>query len=526
MARQWLSNLVGFTSKSTYSKLGMGHTQNMFVETRNANESGFDRVLLPFGGYDKVCDCDGVFRGSYVVKNGFDGKESLYTVFGERLYILVDGVNYMVGRLGSVSGRCSFCETAGYGFAHPRLIIADGEQLYCVDITLVPAQQAVDFRTINLPLKVGSTTQAIQPSHCAYAYGHLVVNDVGSDAFWTSCFQPFVPDAVTGAVDYDIFMCNDSPTENRERPYYKTGYVTYSEWKGDITKALISNGSNIITFGTNSVQVFNYNSVSLSKDYLAGDVWTSPIQGSSNVGIVAPESLAQFGDRCIFLGKAELGGVEVFSIGSDAAPKVISTPDIERAISKYDVESAYGFCFMVAQHPFYAITFPVDKVTMVYDFREEGWVNLESRSTGYFRYRYPAFVGTTLYFGCDGAVVKYTEDKWNEHDETPITRKRCGGLVSAKGAEILVKEISLETNSGDYSLIGNEHAVILFRYSRDGKTFNTYETESMGHAGQYDWPTRFYDLDTAFNLSVEVSCSDNVPFCIMGMDADVENCIY
>lgn len=524
MARQWISNLVGFTAKSTFAKLGMGYTQNMYAETRNENESGYDRVLLPFGGYESVDNIEGSFRGSFVVKNGYAGEETMYLVHGDRLGMLVDGSVHDVGILGSTSGRVSFCETAGYGTAHPRLIVADGEQLYCVDLTLVPAQQAVDFRTIPLPYKVGSDTRRIQPSHCAYAYGHLVVNDRGSDAFWTSCFQPFVP--VDGVVDYDIFMVTEQPTDGRERPYYRTGYVTYSEWKGDITKALVGNGSRIFTFGSSSTQVFGYNSVALSKDYLGGDVWTSPASSSSNVGIVSADSLAQFGDRCVFLGKAELGAVEVFTIGSDAAPKVISTPDIERQISGYDVGSSYGFFFMIAQHPFYAITFPTDRVTLVYDFREEGWVNLESRKTGYFRYRFPSFVGNALYFGCDGSLVRYTEDRWVEHDGTPITRKRCGGLVSAKGREILVREVELETNSGDYPLKGTERAVVLFRYSTDGKTFNCYETEGMGHSGEYDWPTRFFDLDYARNFSIEVSCSDNVPFCIMGMAADVEECIY
>lgn len=86
------------------------------------------------------------------------------------------------------------CETGGYGSAHPHLIITDGSHVYAVNTGLPLADQAKEFAehgNIQLPLRVNSTTDFIKPTHCAYLFGYLIVNDAGTDAFYTSYQYPF-----------------------------------------------------------------------------------------------------------------------------------------------------------------------------------------------------------------------------------------------------------------------------------------------------------------------------------------------
>jgi hypothetical protein len=227
------------------------------------------------------------------------------------------------------------CETGGEGSAHPHLIVVDGANVIACNTELSPEDMrdpSLDgCRSIALPYRVRQDdpelpTQRIIPTHCAYMYGYLVVNDSGTDAFYTSYQYPFerILPNTESFIDYDIFMIDSvRPTEVGYKDY---GFVTYSEWSPDNTTALVSNSTLLYTFGPKSTQIFTYNS-----DVEAPFV--SPTNAANSIGIKAVRSLACVGDYVFYLGASAIGENGIYYWRSNQLTK-ISTPDIERHISK------------------------------------------------------------------------------------------------------------------------------------------------------------------------------------------------
>jgi hypothetical protein len=56
------------------------------------------------------------------------------------------------------------------------------------------------------------------------------------------------------------------------------------------------------------------------------------------------------------------------------------------------------------------------------------------------------------------------------------------------------------------------------RWSFDGATFSDMETAPMGKIGQYDYETIFYNLGYGRYLTIELSCTENCPFTLMGIN--------
>ena len=522
MARSFIQNLVGFSTKSDLAKLGNGFTQNMYVETTDATEHAVSRVLRPFPGYSSVASAEGAPRGLFRVSRGYDGLPKVYGVWGNTLYLFKDdNTLFAVGIVSVGTNKCQFAETGGEGDAHPHLVVVDGQFCFAVDTTLSPTLQAADFRKLMLPVRAGDSTGSIlvQPSHVAYAYGYLVINDYNTDALYFSYQYPFEQLNKSGTgIEYDIFRC----TENSAFYISKGGWVEYAEWQPDNTIAMVGNGSRIFTFGARSYQIFAYNS--------SGNTpFTSPDTAANMVGIKNADSLAVFGNRCVWLGAAEQGEGQVYSLTSDNVLERISTPEIERRIDKCDFRACRSFIFQYGHHVFYVLSFPADAVTIAYDFAEQGWVDLQSLTpqgkAEAFRYENTAMDhngNTVLQY--NGGLVKVDSSKWSEHDGRHIVRKRAGGMVQVNHRPFFVDAVKLLTNNGEYGTLAGSDCRVMLRYSVDGASYEDMETYSMGAVGQYGFDTEFYNLGLAKYLTIEVGCSEDVPFAIYGMTASVREC--
>jgi hypothetical protein len=133
--------------------------------------------------------------------------------------------------------------------------------------------------------------------------------------------------------------------------------------------------------------------------------------------------------------------------------------------------------------------------------------------------------GGSLLMQADGVLVKATDEKWTEHDGSPMLRKRVGGILSSDNRPFKVGAIKLITNNGDYKTVLDHAPVILLRYSGDGgATWKNSSTRSLGNAGRYDFDTVFRNLGKVRYLSVEVGTSENVGFAIYGMDVAGVTC--
>lgn len=553
-----ISNIAGSITKSNIARVGLGESINMFLERQNPTEHSCSILMRTVQGEVQAAEIEGICRGMYRVSRGYDNRPVLYAVYDHTLYLINEDHSYnAIGTINSSGSECHMTETGGYGSAHPHLIIVDGTSVYAVNTGLSIGDQQMDFKTIKLPCRVNSDL-TINPTHVAYLYGYLIVNDAGTDAFYTSYQYPFeiedteqpefyvkrsefviwwmsltdaqrqayksgeVQDSyytlykefIDGTADdtpekYDIFRVDTVE-------YAKYGFITYSEWCPDNTIALCSNGSKLYTFGERSWQVFSYNDDK-------NNPFSSPDNAAGNIGIKAPNSLAMLGNTVLWLGSSDIGDNGIFMI-SDTEIKRISTQDIEREITQIkNPENAYSSIWQEHQHVFYSITFEDSLKTFVYDITENAWHYRASYDDKnrlmYWRYNHVTFAYGKQYVGTKNALCYMDENKYTEHDGRVILKMRRGGVLTSNDSPFYIDMFKLVCNNGQHSFNDQYDNLELnprvsFRYSWDGATFSDYEDAYMGKIGRYDYETTIYGCGFGRFFTLEVSTTESIPFSI------------
>ena len=554
-----VENIAGTISKSNLVHVGLGESVNMFVEQQqNANEKATSILMRSVMGEVKAADIPGTCRGMYRVSRGPDNKPVLYAVYDNTLYLInSDNTFNEIATIPSIGTECHMTETGGYGSAHPHLIIVDGSSVYAVNTGLSIGDQQMDFRSIALPTRVNSELP-IQPTHVAYLYGYLIVNDAGTDAFYTSYQYPFeiedtqdpsfyadrqnfitwwmtltqeqqqaykageIHDAyyeqwqgfIDGTADdepekYDVFRIGTVE-------YAKYGFITYSEWCPDNTIALCSNGSKLYTFGERSWQVFSYNDDK-------NNPFSSPDNAAGNVGIKAPNSLAMLGNTVLWLANSDIGDNGVFMI-KDTELTRISTQDIEREITQLtNIENAYSSIWQEHQHVFYSLTFEDSKKTFVYDVSENAWhyrASYDSKNhLTYWKYNHATYAYSKIYVGAKDALAYMDENKYTEHDGTVIYKMRRGSVLTSNDQPFYIDSAEIICNNGQLSFDNHYDNIelnprISIRYSWDGATMSDYEDYYMGKLGRYDYSTVIWQLGMGKYFTLEISTTEPVPFSI------------
>lgn len=555
-----IQNIAGTISKSNLIKVGLSESVNMFVEQQqNSNEKSTSLVMRSVMGEVLAQNITGKCRGMYRVSRGYDNKPVLYAVYDTTLY-LIDSNNdaISIGTINSYTTECHMTETGGYGSAHPHLIIVDGTSVYAVNTGLSIGDQQLDLKRIDLPYRVNSTTEYIKPTHCAYLYGYLIVNDAGTDAFYTSYQYPFeisnsesdsfyeereqfitwwsgLDDATkeqykAGQIqdqyytEYKDFIdgnADDTPEVNdifrvHTVEFANYGFITYSEWCPDNTIALCSNGSKLYTFGERSWQVFSYNDDK-------NNPFTSPDNAAGNVGIKAPNSLAMLGNTVLWLANSDIGDNGVFMI-KDTELTRISTQDIERELTQLaNLETGYASIWQEHQHVFYSLTFEDAKKTYVYDVTENAWhyrASYDSKNhLTYWRYNHATYAYSKIYVGTTNALAYMDENKYTEHDGKVIYKMRRGSVLTSNDQPFYIDSAEIICNNGQLSFDNHYDNIemnprISIRYSWDGATFSDYEDYYMGKLGRYDYSTVIWQLGMGSYFTLEVSTTEPIPFAI------------
>ena len=228
MAQRIIQNIVGGIHRHELEKVSQSYSLNMFPETVDAAQSVTDKVLLSIKGNELAAHIgEGPCRGMYRASRGADGKPILFGCWGSGVYVIRNTANgFTSRRIGQVSNALGepvhFAETGGEGSSHPHLVVVDGASVFAVDTTLGDSYMQQDWRSIQLPTRVGDEThtQLIRPTHVAYLYGYLIVNDADTDAFYTSIQYPFETLDSNNQVIYDIFYAD------RNSKYNGYGFVT------------------------------------------------------------------------------------------------------------------------------------------------------------------------------------------------------------------------------------------------------------------------------------------------------------
>lgn len=570
-----IENIAGGISKSNIVKVGLGESTNMYLEVQNQSEHSCNLLMRSIQGQVEAAKIPGRCRGMYRVSRGYNNRPCLYAVYDTKLYLIKEDNSFnIIADINSYGTECHMTETGGYGSAHPHLIITDGYNVYAVNTGLSIGDQQLDFKSIQLPLRVNSENTYIRPTHCAYLYGYLVVNDAGTDAFYVSYQYPFETEDSEPAsfyVERDNFISWWSELDDATKEQYiagqiqdnyyvlykdfitgtanddpekydifrvgtvqfaKYGFVTYSEWSPDNTLALCSNGSKLYTFGERSWQVFSYNDD-------INNPFSSPDNAAGNIGIKAANSLAMLGNNVLWLGSSDIGDNAVYMI-SDTVIKRVSTQDIEREITEIkNPENAYAQIWKEHMHTFYSITFEDGLKTFVYDIDENTWhyrasYDKDNRLT-FWRYNHATFAYNKVYMGTEGALVYNDENKFDEHDGRVIYKMRRGGVLTSNDMPFYIDNLRLITNNGQHSFHDRERVIhdhyypdfnprVSFRYSWDGATFSDYEDAYSGLIGNYEYETNIYGCGMGRYFTLEISTTESIPFAIENLQISWSPC--
>ena len=545
-----INNIVGQSSKYDLAKISLSYTQNMFEETVDANESSTTKILKSIPGVgnnlintsDRVMEINGVgkVRGIFVTsETAWAGKSIIYVVIGANLYLYYMNQLNLIGNVSNDTNTVHFAECQSNGSFDKYVVIVDGINAFALDIDEPPLQQRNHISQIKLPERFNTTSgEKIRPSHVAYLYGYIVVNDKDSDFFYVSYQYPFNKlESGTQNVDKNIF-------EVGSQQYGNKGHYTMAEWQPDDINALCSNNSRLFVFGKKSYQVFQY-----TNDI--NNPFSSPDTAAKKIGLMEPESLSQIGEYTMWLGSSDVGNMGIFlNVNGSTESTRVSTYAIEQQLSKATyLKDISSTMYQDQGHIFYLLAVPSLNTTFCYDIIEKSWTNRVSYDKAnlsrIWNYIKIAADDDGNLWTCYASPESWSESKqkyvsnvffgnlknssnldYVEDEIKPIVRMRRGGIVSNDNKHFYINNIEFHMNNGQsaYEDMNNEPTKIGLSYSVDGATWTDKETVEVGGQGEYDWDAIFYNLGLGKYFAVEVSCSDDCPFGLYNMSIQFDLC--
>lgn len=267
-----------------------------------------------------------------------DGSASDVTIIGtppSETWTLTATTSTNFTVIGSVSGAQSDL-TVGtlYTNAFFSITLTQGATVYSVDDTYTfDITEPNTLNTIVDPNFYPASTVTFQD-------GYFILNQNGTTNFFIS----------------DLYSIDFLPLNQAA----KTG-------NSDILNAVISNNRQVYLLGANTSELW----------YDAGVSGSTPFQRQdgrfSQVGCVAPASIAKLGEAFFWLGSNQQGGGIVYMI-QDTMPQRVSTHAMEFLIQAAgDLSQATGYAYQQEGHYFYALNIPTLPMTLVYDMASEQW---------------------------------------------------------------------------------------------------------------------------------------------------------
>ena len=495
--------LVGASNKSKFPGIqGAQWSCNMYY-----SKNGSDEYMESLPGMKllSVVDSGARCRGAYVSTIGLAAEQSpedMFAVFGNVLYRFdAYGNRTVIGPVASNGKRVSFAETGG-----PRalLLVADGSSLYYYDLL-----EGGGLVQIQLPERITSRGGTVTPSHVAVVAGSIVVNDTQSGYCYYSVPYPLSNDTRTmfvigsdGKPEYeaDGVTVKTEEVESRlhvfEDDYHVQQYFN-GESSSDNVTAIYAVGPTLYVYGPKTVEIWQRGSGEF-EDWIR-----TSYTAQNSFGLEAPNSVASSGSVVYFIASGAQYGKAVMMV-SGTQFKKISEDWLEHKLLQESTESAYGFCYSVADHNFYVLQLNSIGETWVYDTLDGGWHQRTSRSRksgiesqwraggiAYYREKFYTFTN-------DGCVCGFQRDYWSEDfpDGTsyPMIRHRQTAVIVDGLKNFILEEIAVECNVGsweDYSL----KPELLLEVSKDGgNTFGNVKHASLGRTGDYSHRVRFRNL--------------------------------
>ena len=512
MAQRIINNFVNFgTDESDMHILGMGYSQNLYPEiiVDDSPKSTAKYYLRSILGMEKFIEFEQSYcRGIYVASS----IDRLVAIFGTEVFVVekdVDNGNFnkvKVGEVAAGTDRISITESGG---DDPWILLADGYTLHAFKIKGILSILGNTYQNLELPRN--NNEELIQPSYVTYEYGFLTINDKNTNYFYRSEQYP-LESGENNEINMRPFTYDHERLE--EAPY---GFYINADYETDNIAAMISVNSYLFVMGKKSVQMYTY----------SGDnnlPFNTTTANASKIGILSSNTLSSINDMIFWLGANTEGQFGIFTATQCSNITRISNNNMERIISKMkNPEDSFGFTWTENGHAFYAITFNSDDLTFVYDMNTGIWHNRVSTDPNKnedhkWRYSYSVLFDNKLIFGTDNNLVIQKTDKFTEHDGNRIIRLRRGGCTIDGYSPFIIDNISFIVNNGYCDTLNPTiQPKLMFRYSGNGSTFGNERIGYMGRQGQYNYYTEFPRLGIGRIWNFELSCSENIDFCIINV---------
>ena len=456
-------NLITSAVKSRSIAASGGNIKNLFAEI---NE---DQSIALYGTSGKVAIANvglgGAIRGMIAANN------VLYVVCEDTVYSV--NADYVVTTIGTINTSTGLVSMASNGL---DVIIVDGLYGYLVNFStgLLSRITAPDF-----PNGV---------KYVDYLNGIYLVSGNDSQYFY-------------GSARFDGTSWNALD-------------VGIADYKPDKLIRPFVNGSDLLTFGTISIEYWN--------DTGAADF---PIERSGNafldVGCLAANSIHRLGSSVLFLGQTSQGQGVVYQIDG-YSPKRVSTHAIEYAIGQWtNTSTAYAWAYSEEGHNFYVLSCIGCPESLVYDITTNMWHTRTWYNDGqHYSDRantYAFFNGKHIVGDFDnGNIYELSLDVYTD-DVYPIVREFTSQhTVTGKRAFYSLIELRMESGVGLTTGQGSDPLVNLSTSEDNGRVWGSERQARIGALGEYlnriYWPR----VGSGFNKSFRIRMSDPVKVALTG----------
>lgn len=456
---------VGGTSQSKTIAVNNQSTVNL-VNATKSNGAKSVTILEPAPGHlDRGAAGAGACRTPTMVAWDDGTNTLLYGVFGSKAVTISD--TYVVTEIGTLENTSGIVRIArGRDF----IMFVEGTAGWHWDGTTFTQITDADFPTEFTPN--GTVT------HVVYMDGFFIINHKEKDDFYISAKEN---PASWNALDFE--SASVAP---------------------DNSLALAATESILYIIGDETAQPY-YNDGNPDFPYA---VYLSGVQ---EVGIAAPQSIAESDDGVFWLATTPEGGLFVYRMKGVEGSVVSEEEQNDQLALEADPTTAYGFIYKQGQKSFYVLQ--LSNSTMLFNIKAGLWETREMANGDAWRAGGHGVIGTKNIIGARNEARIYELDT-NTYDDAgdPMIRRRVSQIYHYNNMNMDWWQVVIEFLPGVGLISGTgSDPQCRFRYSdNNGKTWSAQLFASIGKIGEYAQRVVYNNLGQSRNRMLEVEVSDPI----------------
>lgn len=478
-----LPGFVGPSYTSRASRFDCQRTVNMYIELDElgGGKGQEPAVLISTPGleYQQTIGT-GPIRATYTLSN----QNLMYVVSGSEVYQLSAASAAPVLCTGTLTTNTGPVSVADNGL---QVLFVDGANGYYI------------------PIGTQTLTQVTSPNFypadiVSYQDGYFILNRKGTPYFFISDLN-------------DVTF----PAEN----------LAAKAGNSDILVAAFSNNRELYLLGANTTEIW----------YNQGASGVTPFARQdgrfSQMGCVAPASVARVGETFFWLGTNAQGGGVVFAL-QNAMPTRMSTHAVEFAIQGItDLSGAVGYGYQQEGHYFYVLNIPAANTTWVYDIASKQWHERQSTVNGvtgrHLGQTHCVLNGVHVVGDYrNGNIYAYNLDCYTDNGGMRI-KMRQTPHVSESLNRVFYKLFEVDMQFG-VGLVNNgtnpesdvEPRVTLEMSNDGGKTWSNPVYAQMGAIGEFRYRARWQRLGSSRDRVFRVTVTDSVKVQMLSAFLDAE----